>query len=147
LDTGYSQAASKWSNFFAVILVWSLAAVSQAQELGKWRLRVSDLKHELKVDATIQFAAEVATESCMGGDWKRIVVVAKTTQNEKFFPLAEPLAYQFERGELVLGRTKVCDGYLFLSGKSNHSRIQGNYNAVSIGTAEKLGSFSLERIR
>jgi hypothetical protein len=123
-------------------------AVSQAQELDtRWRLRVTDLKHQVKVEATIRFAGQTATESCMSGTWKRTVVEAETVHDEKFFPLAEPLAYKLDRGELTLGRTSVCDGYLFLSGKSEGSSIHGTYNAVSIEGGEKLGYFSLKKVQ
>jgi hypothetical protein len=133
--------------FFAGFVLSSLMAVSQAQELNsRWRLHVTDLKHQVKVEATIRFSGETASESCMSGAWKRIVVEAKTVHDEEFFPLAEPLAYTRERGELTLGRTAVCDGYLFLSGKPNGSHIKGAYNAVSIGSADRLGYFSLKRI-
>jgi hypothetical protein len=106
-----------------------------------------DLKHQLRVDATIRFARETATESCMGGTWKRVVVETKTAHDEAFFPLAEPLAYELERGVLTLGRTKECDGYLFLNGKFKEANIQGTYDAVSIGYSKKLGYFSLKNVK
>lgn len=125
----------------------SLTAIGQAQEEGsRWRLRVLDLKHAVKVEATIRFLGEVATGSCMGGTWKRAVVEAKTAQDEKFFPLAAPLAYQIENGIFTLGRTTVCDGYLFMSGKSEKAAIHGTYDAVSIGAGEKLGYFTLKKV-
>ncbi|MFC5479760.1 hypothetical protein [Massilia suwonensis] len=125
----------------------SLTAIGQAQEAGsRWGLRMVDLKHAVKVEATIRFLAEAATGSCMGGTWKHAVVEAKTTHNEKFFPLAEPLAYQIENGVLTLGRTTVCDGYLFMSGKSEKAAIHGTYDAVSIGAGEKLGYFTLKKL-
>jgi len=131
----------------AVILMSSLTAIGQAQEVGsRWRLRVVDLKHAVKVEATIRFLGEAATGSCMGGTWKRAVVEAKTAHDEKFFPWAEPLAYQIENGVLTLGRTTVCDGYLFMSGKSEKAAIHGTYDAVSIGAGEKLGYFTLKKV-
>ena len=123
-------------------------AQAQAQEIdSRWRLSVADLKHEVKVEATIRFLEAPAAESCMGGRWKRVVVEEKTAYDEKFFPLAEPLAYQLEAGELTLGRVAVCDGYLFLSGKTNGSTIEGIYDAVSLGAGRKLGNFILTRMQ
>lgn len=128
-----------------------LMAVSHAQEVeSRWRLRVMDVEHQVKVDATIRFTAASAV-SCMGGTWKRIVVEATTAGDEKFFPLAEPLAHEVERGYLTLGRTGLCDGYLFLSGKSAASSIDGTYSAFTIpgmpgGSERKLGYFSLKKI-
>jgi hypothetical protein len=104
------------------------------------------LKKEVKVEATIRFLGEPASESCMGGTWKRAVVEAKTASDEKFFPLAQRLAYQIEGSELTLGRTAICDGYLFLTGRSKGSTIQGTYDAVGIGLVQKLGHFTLKRV-
>ena len=121
---------------------------SQAQELNsRWLLRIVDLKNNVKVEATIRFTAETATESCMGGNWKRVFVETKSAHDEKFFPLAQPIAYTIQRGELIVGRTSICDGYLFLSGKPKKSSISGSYNAVSSGTSNQLGYFSIKKIR
>ena len=129
-------------------LLASAMAVSHAQDVGtRWLLNVEDLKHVTKVKATIRFSSETAGESCMAGGWRRIIVEAKTAQDEAFFPLAEPLAYQVIGGELTLGRTTICDGYLFLSAKSDATDIQGQFNSVSIMGIHKLGSFTLNRIR
>ncbi|MBC7703817.1 MAG: hypothetical protein H7274_07760 [Rhodoferax sp.] len=132
---------------FAAILMFGATVMAQAQGIDtRWRLLVVDLKHEVKVEATIRFLGEPVTESCMGSSWKRAVIEAKTASDEKFFPLAEPLAYQIQGGELTLGRTAVCDGYLFLSGRSKGATIQGTYDAVGIGLVQKLGHFTLKRI-
>lgn len=134
--------------FAAGALLSCLTIACTAQELDTlWRLRVMDLKHQVKVDATIRFGSEVATESCMGGAWRRIVVEEKTAHEEAFFPLSEPLAYELGRGMLTLGRTKVCDGYLFLTGKAGKARINGTFNAVGPGYREKLGYFSLKKVQ
>jgi hypothetical protein len=131
----------------AAILMFGMTVMAQAQAIdSRWRLRVADFKNEVKVDATIRFLGESSTESCMGGTWKRAVVEAKTASDEKFFPLADRLAYQIEGGELTLGRTGVCDGYLFLTGRSRGSTIQGTYDAVGIGLVQKLGHFTLKRV-
>lgn len=129
----------------ACILLLFVATATHAQNLdASWRLRIEDLKHHLKAEATIQFTDQVAEESCMGGQWKRVIVKAKTGSDPNFFPLTEPLAYRLERGALTLGRTEVCDGYLFLSTKSKGASIRGTYDAVSIGYSKKLGYFSME---
>jgi hypothetical protein len=134
--------------FVAGGLMACLTVVSQAQGVDtRWRLRVVDLKHQVKVVATIRFAGEAAAESCMGGKWNRIVVETRTKQDEAFFHLDEPLAYELERGALTLGRTTICDGYALLSGKSDASNIHGTYNAVSMGGSHKLGYFSLKKVQ
>lgn len=134
--------------FVAAIFMSGLTVIGQAQGIdSRWQLRVKDLKHQVKIEATIRFLGEAAAESCMGGTWKRVVVETKTVHDEKFFPLAEPLAYQLASGKITLGRTIVCDGYLFLSGKSDEPAMHGTYDAVSIGSGQKLGYFTLQRVR
>ncbi len=123
-----------------------LVAEAHAQDQNSlWRLRVMDMSSQLKVEATIRFSNEPA-KSCMGGNWKRVKVETKDTQAEDFFPLAGPLAFKHERGSLTLGRTQVCDGYLFLTGNPQGLTVQGDYNAVGWGS-KKLGSFSLTKIQ
>ncbi|GJI93768.1 hypothetical protein RugamoR57_04860 [Duganella caerulea] len=134
--------------FFACAMVCGVSIVSHAQELdGLWDLRIADTKHSVKVVATIRLTEKIASESCMGGTWKRVAIEAKTVQDERFFPLAEPIAYQLENGALTLGGTAMCDRYSLLSGKSDASNIQGTYNAVGLGTSHALGFFSLKRVR
>jgi len=134
--------------FVVGVVIFSVMAMGQAQGLDtRWLLQVENLKHEVKVEATIRFARDAATESCMGGTWKRIIVEAKSVQDETFFPLAEPLAYELEGATVTLGRTKICDRYLFLSGKSKESDIDGIYDTVSVGGSRKLGYFTLKRMK
>ncbi len=124
-----------------------LATIANAQGIDStWRLHVEDLNHHVKAEATIRLTNDIATESCIGGEWKRVIVEA-IAGDEKFFPISEPLAYQLEKGFLTLGRVKVCDGYLFLDGKFTDEKISGGFNAVSIGYKKALGHFSMDRIR
>lgn len=126
------------------LLCLARAAHSQVAD-STWQLIVEDLDHRVKAKATIRFTNEVATESCMGGNWKRAIFDAKAG-DEKFFPLSEPLAYQLDKGLLTLGRVNICDGYLFLDGKFAEEKIIGEFNSVSIGYSKALGKFSLDRI-
>lgn len=129
------------------VLMSGLTILAQSQETdSRWRLRMMDLKRQVKVEATVRFLGAPATESCMGGTWKRLVVEARLAYDDEFFPLGAPLAYQLEGNKLTLGRTAVCDVYLFMSGRSGKSTMQGTYDAVSIETGQKLGSFTLTRV-
>lgn len=139
---------SSLSRFYSGILMLFLAVPSHAQNPDTcWRLRVKDLKQDVKVEATIRLTSATAAESCMSGNWKRVVVAAKTAEDEAFFPLSEPLVYDIERGLFSLGRTKVCDDYLFLNGRPNNANIKGTYDAVSVGYAQKLGAFTLKKFK
>lgn len=134
------------SRYIACLLMSSLMASSQAHDLDAlWRLRVMDWQHNVKVEATIRFTAAIDIGSCIGGNWKRIVVVAKTMEDEKFFPLSEQLVYELDHGALTLGRTHRCDSYLILHGTIKGASADGDYN--SEGWASKqLGYFSLKQL-
>ncbi|VXB20290.1 hypothetical protein MASSI9I_20176 [Massilia sp. 9I] len=119
---------------------------AQAQEPdSRWQLRVFDLRHLVKVEATIRFTNEPA-DSCMGGAWKRVLVESRDVRADEFLPLNEPLAYLIEGNKLTLGRTRICDGYLFLSGTAGQSMITGSYDAVGWGR-KPLGSFVLGKVQ
>ena len=120
---------------------------SHAQDIGsRWQLRVMDPTHTLKVEGIIRFAKEVETKSCMRGYWKRVLVESRRLSDEAFFPLAEPLAYEVRQGELTFGRTQVCDGYLFLSGRSQGKKISGTFYSLGLGYNQSLGYFSLTKL-
>ncbi|MYN43581.1 hypothetical protein GTP23_00690 [Pseudoduganella sp. FT93W] len=123
-----------------------LTVLTHSQDLSStWRLRVANTDNQIKAEATIRFSNETA-RSCMAGTWKRVLVETKAAQAEEFFPLAGPLAYKLENGALTLGRTEVCDGFLFLSGKAEAQVIHGSYDAIGWGS-RKLGSFSLQQMQ
>lgn len=129
-------------------LLCALAHVGQAQDLDtRWRLQVMDPNHNVKVDATIRFAGAPAKDSCLGGDWKRVVVEANTVSDERFFPLGGPLAYSTEDGKLTFGRTAVCDNYLLLSGARGPTSMRGSYRGAGLRGGERLGYFSLTRLQ
>lgn len=127
-------------------LAFSFAGISQAQvQSERWHLKIEDLEHQTKVDAIVRFTEDGA-ESCIAGNWKRLIVESVALRDENFFPLATPLAYQREGSQLTLGRTTKCDDYLFVSGDSAESIIQGAYKFVGIMGASKLGDFYLKKI-
>lgn len=126
--------------------MFSLASWGNAQEVDSvWRLRVDDLQHAVKIDATIRFTDEPAN-SCMSGGWKRIVVETTSVVADNFFPLSSPLAYKLEGNSLTVGRTDTCDGYLFLQGRRASTAIEGTYDAVGWGS-KRLGAFSLQKMK
>jgi hypothetical protein len=132
----------------AGIAMACVALTSHAQVSGtRWQVRVMDLKHQVKAEGTIRLTERPETGSCMGGHWKVAVVEAKTVSDDKFFPLNEPLSYEIENGHITLGRTRICDGYLFLNGKFGNKTIRGTYRAPGFGRSQQLGYFSLTKIQ
>jgi 3-deoxy-D-arabino-heptulosonate 7-phosphate (DAHP) synthase len=134
--------------FLTAFLLCTVLVSSHAQESGtRLRLKVMDLKHHVKVDATIRLTSEMARESCMAGGWKRVIVDTTRTVDDAFFPLSGPLAFGQDKGTLTLGRVAVCDGYLLLTGDARKPRITGSYDTAGQGRATKRGYFSLTPIR
>lgn len=135
------------NRLFLAISLAALAPIGQAQDLDtRWRLQVRDAQQKVRVDATVRFAGDAATESCLAGKWKRVVVEAKAVQDNGFFPLNGPLAYQAEDGRLTLGRTALCDNYLLLSSGRGPTSMRGQYRASGIQGGERLGYFTLTRL-
>ena len=131
------------------ILLFSLAAatcqVAYAIDLaGTWTLEVRDMQKRQQVLAEVRFSDKSAS-SCMAGTWKALVVGEVSKQSGEFFPITSPLAYTIREGTLTLGRTEVCDGYLFLAGAEHPHHISGDYHSVSIGSSVQLGTFTLQR--
>jgi hypothetical protein len=136
------------SKLGASLAIACVMATSHAQVAGtRWQVRVMDLKHQVKVEATIRLTEKPETESCMTGHWKVAVVEAKAVSDEEFFPLTEPLAYEIDKGTITFGRTRMCDGYLFMTGKFGNKTIRGRYHGPGPGYDQKLGYFSLTKIQ
>lgn len=126
----------------AALLFLTAPADTDAQEVGSsWNVRLLDGDRQPKAEATLQFTDEPA-KSCMRGTWRRLVVDTKSGDTA-FFPLAEPLAYKLQHGVLTIGRTSVCNRYLFLSGTTGEKDIHGTYKAVSAGRSRQLGLFTM----
>ena len=111
---------------------------------GLWAVRIENLQHQVVTTMKIEFAVDPA-ESCMCGDWRRVVVKSHQTSNKQFFPFNEPLSYKLEKGGIVIGRNEVCDAYLHLKGSFRDSVAQGEYVGFGLGGGERLGYFSLRR--
>lgn len=142
------MSASILCKISAGIAIACVMGSSHAQVADtRWRVRVMDLRNKIRVEGTIRLTDKPETGSCIVGNWRKAVVEAKTISGEKFFPLTEPLAYTVENGEITFGRTRTCDGYLFLTGKLDKKTIRGTFHAPGPGYDQQLGSFSLTNIR
>lgn len=129
----------------ASVFMCCLATFANAQEpRAFWQLRVMDILGQPRVDATIRFSDDTA-RSCIGSGWKRVYIEKIAVRADDFFPLTTSLAYKIDGGVLTLGRTEVCDGYLFLTGKTGSLVTLGTYDSVGWGR-KTLGSFSLQKI-
>jgi hypothetical protein len=130
---------------FLLSLASAFCQLALANDLaGTWTLEVRDLKQQQLVVAKVRFTDQSAS-SCTTGTWNALVVESISKRSDNFFPIAESLAYSTEEGTLTLGRAKVCDGYLFLSGAKHPRKISGNYNSVDFGGVLQLGTFTLLR--
>ena len=111
---------------------------------GVWTLKVENLQHEVITILIIHFTENEA-DSCLGGNWKQIVVDSHNTKNDQFFPANEPLSYELENNKLVIGHNEICDDYLHLSGELLNSNANGEYVAFGLGGGKQIGYFTLIR--
>ena len=136
----------KESYIFARLLFLLIAcANAQASEklLGSWTLQVENPQHQVVTTLIIHFTEDQA-KSCLGGNWKQVVVDSYKTSNPLLFPVNEPLSYDFVDNKLFIGRNEICDAYLQLSGELKESTMIGEYFSFGWGS-RKLGYFSLKR--
>ncbi|HEY6923448.1 MAG TPA: hypothetical protein VI653_08265 [Steroidobacteraceae bacterium] len=75
------------------------------------------------------------TVSCMAGEWRRLEVLRRQFNDPDGFLATKPLSYIFEQGELTLGVTEVCDGYVFLRGIPTDAGLTGDYMELPDSTA------------
>ncbi len=122
------------------------AAVRPAEHdlTGSWTVRIENARHQVVTTMTIRFVDEVAS-SCMGGQWKRVVVTSHTSSDEKFFPVTEPLSYELTNDDIVIGRNEVCDAYLHLEGKIGGDAARGEYIGFGLGGGKRRGFFSMTK--
>lgn len=109
---------------------------------GSWTLQIQNPQHKVVTTLIIHFTENKA-QSCLGGNWKEIVVDSYSTSDPQFFPVNGTLSYELEAGKLFIGRNEVCDAYLQLSGKFKQSTVVGEYIAFGWGS-QKLGYFELK---
>jgi len=126
--------------------LWGATAALGTELSGKWLLYIENSEHRVVTTAKIVFTDKPAP-SCMSGEWKVVAVVSTTTKDKGFFPVAEPLSYWIENGQLTIGRNEVCDAYLWLQGKLAGGAVQGSYFSLWPGGSTPRGYFKLSQAR
>lgn len=111
---------------------------------GVWDLKVENPQHKVVASATISFSEQPA-QSCLSGNWKRVVVESSNTSDSSFFPISEPLSFSVDGSKLTVGRNEVCDAYLHLEGVLEKDSVQGDYVSFGLGGGTRLGYFSAKR--
>jgi hypothetical protein len=112
---------------------------------GSWAVQIEDLSHNIITTMTIRFGTDGAP-SCIRGSWSEVVVANHTSLDEYFFPVSEQLSYELTGDRIVIGRNKVCDGYLHLDGELRGNAASGEYVRFGIGGSKQLGFFSLIKV-
>jgi hypothetical protein len=132
--------------YFLYSLLFVSVSIANAQTHdklpGAWTLQIENLRHEVITTMIIHFTDNPAI-SCLGGNWKQVVVDSHKTSNMKFFPVNEPLSYEIKDNSLTIGRNQICDAYLQLRGIFDNLNIVGNYIAFG-WESEQLGYFILK---
>jgi hypothetical protein len=111
-----------------------------------WAVLMFAQDRQLVGSLVVRFTDEKAI-SCMAGDWKRLEVLRRQFNDPDGFLATKPLSYIFERGELTLGVTEVCDGYVFLRGVPTDAGLTGDYGTLGLDGFHKLGSFAAAIIK
>lgn len=112
---------------------------------GAWKLKVENLDHRVVASMTVRFKQEEA-QSCIGGEWRQLLVESRTTTDPKFFPVDDRLSYRVEGDALTVGRNEVCDAYLHLTGKVGELPMRGDYRGFGWQGGMQIGYFSLDRV-
>jgi hypothetical protein len=122
----------------------SSANAQAPEELqGNWILRIENPRHIVVTTLKIHFIENEA-QSCLGGNWKQVVIDSYKTSNSEFFPVNDSLSYELKKNRLSIGRNEICDAYLSFSGELKESMMIGEYISFGWGS-QKLGYFSLNR--
>ncbi|MBC3875901.1 hypothetical protein [Undibacterium flavidum] len=128
-----------------IIVTLSFPTLAWSHNLnGEWILKIENKKHQTIATLNIQFTKQKA-ESCIAGEWSRIIVLSSTTKDKNFFPVSDMLSYSIEKNRLAIGRNEICDAYLMLNGRLRKKVIRGDYYALGMGGASPLGFFSLSK--
>ena len=131
--------------FSSLLFFLNASANAQVPDelLGSWTLQVKNPQHKVVTTLKTQFMEEEA-QSCLDGNWKKVVVESLKTSDPKFFPVNESLSYELKGNRLSIGRNEICDAYLQLSGELKDFSMVGEYISFGWGSRE-LGYFSLKR--
>src|SRR5262249_34867607 len=113
---------------------------------GIWILKITNLKNKVIASARIRFSEEKA-QSCMAGNWRRVIVDSPKTTDSSFFPASERWSYTVENSELTIGRNEICDDYLHLIGSLRKGTFVGEYVSLGLAGGKKIGYFAVSRIR
>jgi hypothetical protein len=129
-----------------VASIFVSSAACSSELAGQWNLSVENLEHRAAATLKVEFTDEPA-HSCLGGEWKIVKVDSAMTNDENFFPVSDPLAYQIEDNQLTIGRNELCDAYLLLKGPIEGFSIRGSYSSFGPGGNVPLGYFNLNQAR
>ena len=134
---------------FVVALLFTPIAAQAAPATGSvWSIKVVGLKHESLGAVTLELTDENA-RTCMSGEWKKARLIsssfqspAKRFETKDYFP-----TYEINGQTLTIQMNPpgLCDAYLFLSGKFSDREGKGDYDALGLGGAIPLGTFTAKR--
>ena len=103
-----------------------------------WTFTIQNRDHQTIGALTVRFTDEKA-DSCIAGDWKRVVVIAFESSGEPAFPGREPLSYAVDGDWLTIGRNEVCDAYRMLGGELTAAGLTGEYYSLGLSGERHLG--------
>ena len=104
-----------------------------------WSIILLDREGNIVRSLVIRITEEPAT-SCMGGEWKRLKVLADSPAPDLAYK-GQP-AYEITQRELNIDLSiDVCDGYYPLHGQLTPLGIQGTHGTLGLAGGNTLGKF------
>ena len=101
-----------------------------------WAIILLDDKGNIVRSLVIRITSKPAS-SCMGGEWKRLEVLAESPPAYKDQP-----AYEITHGELNIDLSiNTCDNYYPLHGQLTSLGIQGTHGTLGLAGGKTLGKF------
>jgi len=65
---------------------------------GSWKVKIHDLERKVITEMTVRFSNKSA-DSCLGGNWKKLIVESHTTLDKNFSPLPNHYRTKLGMGE------------------------------------------------
>lgn len=106
-----------------------------------WSIILLDDKGNIVRSLVIRITEKPAT-SCMGGEWKRLDVLAESPADDSDPAYKRQPAYEITHGELSIDLSiNRCDNYYPLHGQLTPLGIQGTHGTFGMDGGKTLGKF------
>jgi len=130
----------------AKLTEWEIAQAEPRPESWNpgsiWTLVLVDQDETIIRTLTVRFTDEIATKSCIGGDWKKLeILTERPPRPSGLFAEPEP-AYWTEGSLMMIDLTaNFCDNYTPLLGRLTAIGLTGEHGTEHMLGGETIGRF------